>query len=166
MFKALLLTQQDKRTLATLREFDHANLPADEVTVRFAYSSLNFKDTLAVTGRGAIVKRWPLVPGIDLAGTFESSEHADWKAGDPVVADGSGPGETNWGGFAQKARLRAGWLLRLPAAFSPWQAMAVGTASYTAALCVMASRSRSAGSSTLRRTLFPQSSASMKPSST
>lgn len=138
MFKALLLAQQDKRTLATLREFDDADLPAGQVTVRVAFSSLNYKDALAVTGRGAIVKRWPLVPGIDLAGTVESSEHADWKAGDQVVVNGWGMGETHWGGFAQKARLQAGWLLRLPAAYSPWHAMAVGTAGYTAALCVMA----------------------------
>lgn len=138
MFKALLLTQQDKRTLATLRELDDADLPSGQVTVRVEYSSLNYKDALAVTGRGAIVKRWPMVPGIDLAGTVQRSEHADWKAGDQVIVNGWGLGETHWGGFAQKARLDAGWLLRLPAAYSPWQAMAVGTAGYTAALCVMA----------------------------
>jgi acrylyl-CoA reductase (NADPH) len=138
MFKALLLTQQDKRTRAALTDLDDSALPAGEVTVRIAYSSLNYKDALAVTGRGAIVKRWPLVPGIDLAGTVECSDHADWKAGDEVIVNGWGLGETHWGGFAQKARLDAGWLLRLPSPYSLWHAMAVGTAGYTAALCVMA----------------------------
>ena len=138
MFNALLLTQQDKHTVATLTELDESGLPPGDVTVRIAYSSLNFKDALAVTGRGAIVKQWPLVPGIDLAGTVEHSDHADWKVGDEVVVNGWGIGESHWGGLAQKARLDPGWLLRLPSPYSLWHAMAVGTAGYTAALCVMA----------------------------
>jgi acrylyl-CoA reductase (NADPH) len=138
MFQALLLTQQDKKTVATYGPLDESQLPDGDVTVKVDYSSLNFKDALAVTGRGAIVRKWPLVPGIDLAGTVEQSSSPDWKAGDRVVVNGWGLGENHWGGFAQKARLQAGWLLKLPAAFSARQAMAIGTAGYTAALCVMA----------------------------
>lgn len=140
MFQALLLTQNDKQTIATLGPLDEARLPAGDVTVRVEYSSLNFKDALAITGRGAIVKQWPLVPGIDLAGRVEHSSDAAWKPGDRVVVNGWGMGETNWGGLAQKARVSAGWLLRLPDAYSTRQAMAIGTAGYTAALCVMALR--------------------------
>jgi acrylyl-CoA reductase (NADPH) len=138
MFQALLLTQHDKKTIATLGLLDDAQLPPGDVTVRIEYSSLNFKDALAVTGRGAIAKTWPLVPGIDLAGVVEHSEHPAWVPGDRVVVNGWGIGESHWGGFAQRARLSADWLLRLPAAYTAWQAMAVGTAGYTAALCVMA----------------------------
>jgi acrylyl-CoA reductase (NADPH) len=138
MFQALLLTQNDKQTIATLAPLDEARLPAGDVTVRVAYSSLNFKDALAITGRGAIVKQWPLVPGIDLAGVVEHSSDPAWKPGERVVVNGWGLGETHWGGLAQKARLSGAWLLRLPDAFSPRQAMAIGTAGYTAALCVMA----------------------------
>lgn len=138
MFQALLLTQNDKKTIATLGPLDEARLPAGDVTVRVEYSSLNFKDALAITGRGAIVRQWPLVPGIDLAGVVEHSSDAAWKPGDRVVVNGWGMGETNWGGLAQKARVAAGWLLRLPDAYSTRQAMAIGTAGYTAALCVMA----------------------------
>lgn len=138
MFKALLLNQQDKQTLATLTDLDDAQLPAGDVTVRVDCSSLNYKDALAITGRGAIVRKWPLVPGIDLAGTVEHSAHPGWQPGDRVVVNGWGLGETHWGGLAQKARLSADWLLRLPAAYSTRDAMAIGTAGYTAALCVMA----------------------------
>ncbi|MGH8821100.1 MAG: MDR family oxidoreductase, partial [Rhodoferax sp.] len=117
---------------------NEARLPAGEVTVRVEYSTLNFKDALAITGRGAIVRQWPLVPGIDLAGVVEQSDDAAWKPGDRVVVNGWGMGETHWGGLAQKARLASAWLLRLPDAFSTRQAMAIGTAGYTAALCVLA----------------------------
>ena len=140
MFQALLLTQQEKKTLATYGPLDESQLPEGDVTVRVEWSSLNFKDALAVTGRGAIVRKWPLVPGIDLAGTVEQSSSPDWQPGDRVVVNGWGLGENHWGGFAQKARLQSGWLLHLPAAFSTRQAMAIGTAGYTAALCVMALR--------------------------
>ena len=138
MFKALLLTQTDRVTHAALLDLDETALPAGNVDVRVEYSSLNFKDALAITGRGAIVKQWPLVPGIDLAGVVECSDDAAWKAGDRVVVNGWGLGETHWGGLAQKARLSSDWLLKLPAAYSTQQAMAIGTAGYTAALCVMA----------------------------
>lgn len=140
MFTALLLTQKDKQTIARFERLEQDQLPPGDVTVRVEYSSLNFKDALAVTGRGAIVRKWPLVPGIDLAGVVEHSSDAAWQPGDRVVVNGWGLGETDWGGFSQYARLKSGWLLRLPAAFTTRQAMAVGTAGYTAALCVMALR--------------------------
>ena len=138
MFQALLLTQDDRKTIATLAPLEESQLPAGDVTVRVEYSSLNFKDALAVTGRGAIVKNWPLVPGIDLAGVVEHSIDPAWTPGDRVVVNGWGIGESHWGGFAQRARLSADWLLRLPDAYTARQAMAIGTAGYTAALCVMA----------------------------
>ncbi|HJV62793.1 MAG TPA: MDR family oxidoreductase, partial [Albitalea sp.] len=140
MFTALLLTQEDKKTVATFERMEADRLPTGDVTVRIEYSSLNYKDALAVTGRGAIVRKWPLVPGIDLAGVVEESASPHWRAGDRVVVNGWGLGETHWGGFAQLARLSADWLLRLPASFTTRQAMAIGTAGYTAALCVMALR--------------------------
>lgn len=140
MFQALMLTQHEKQTQAAFVDLDDSALPIGDVTVRVDYSSLNYKDALAVTGRGAIVRQWPMVPGIDLAGVVEASDHADWTPGDRVVVNGWGLGETEWGGLAQKARLKAAWLLRLPAACSTREAMAIGTAGYTAALCVMALR--------------------------
>jgi acrylyl-CoA reductase (NADPH) len=138
VFKALMLTQQDKRTEARLLDLQDDQLPPGDVTVRVDHSSLNYKDALAITGRGLIVKKWPLVPGIDLAGTVLDSTDPAWRPGDRVVVNGWGLGETEWGGLAQKARLKAGWLLKLPEAFDTRQAMAVGTAGYTAALAVMA----------------------------
>src|SRR5438552_6961668 len=138
MFTALLLTQQNKQTVATFERMELGQLPPGDVTVPVEYSSLNFKDALAVTGRGAIVKKWPLVPGIDLAGVVEHSDDPAWRPGDRVVVNGWGLGETHWGGFSQFARLSSRWLLRLPEAYTTRQAMAVGTAGYTAALCVLA----------------------------
>ncbi len=138
MFKALLLSQDNKTTLAQFTPLDDTALPAGDVTVNVAWSALNYKDALAITGKGAIVRRWPMVPGIDLAGTVAASDHPDWKAGDPVVINGWGLGETHWGGLGEKARVSADWLLRLPAGFSLRDSMVVGTAGYTAALCVMA----------------------------
>ncbi len=138
MFKALLLTQENKTTHADFVDLDDARLPPGDVRVRVEYSALNYKDALAVTGRGAIVRRWPLVPGIDLAGTVEHSSDPAWQPGDRVVVNGWGLGETDWGGFAQKASLKSGWLLRLPARFTTRESMIVATAGYTAALCVMA----------------------------
>jgi acrylyl-CoA reductase (NADPH) len=137
-FNALMLTQAGRTTNAAFVELDDSALPEGNVDVRVEYSSLNFKDALAITGRGAIVKRWPLVPGIDLAGIVEHSTHADWNPGDRVVVNGWGLGETHWGGLAQRARLNGDWLLALPTAYDSRQAMAIGTAGYTAALCVMA----------------------------
>ncbi|MBN9206722.1 MDR family oxidoreductase [Methylibium petroleiphilum] len=138
MFRALMLTQVDRRTHAELVTLDESQLPPGDVTVRIEYSSLNFKDALAVTGRGAVVKNWPLVPGIDLAGVVEHSADPAWQPGDRVVVNGWGLGETEWGGLAQKARLSPQYLLRLPAAFTTREAMAIATAGYTAALCVIA----------------------------
>jgi acrylyl-CoA reductase (NADPH) len=138
VFKALMLTQQDKRTQARLLDLQDDQLPDGDVTVRIDYSSLNYKDALAITGRGLIVRKWPMVPGIDLAGTVLESADPAWQPGARVVVNGWGLGETEWGGLAQKARLKAGWLLELPAAFDTRRAMAIGTAGYTAALAVMA----------------------------
>jgi acrylyl-CoA reductase (NADPH) len=138
MFDAIVLTQQDKKTVATLSQLDESQLPAGDVLVRVAHSTLNYKDALAITGRGAIVRNWPMVPGIDLAGTVEQSSDPAWREGERVVVTGWGLGETHWGGLAQKARLKAGWLLPLPAGYSTRDAMVIGTAGFTAALCVRA----------------------------
>jgi acrylyl-CoA reductase (NADPH) len=135
VFNAIVLTQEGKATSAQLRRVDDSELPAGDVDVRVAYSTINYKDALAITGRGAIVRKWPMVPGIDLAGTVEASGAPGWKAGDRVVVTGWGLGETHWGGLSQKARLESAWLLALPGAFSLRQAMAIGTAGFTAALC-------------------------------
>jgi acrylyl-CoA reductase (NADPH) len=115
-----------------------SELPAGDVDVRVEWSTINYKDALAVTGRGAIVRKWPMVPGIDLAGVVESSRSPDWKAGDRVVVTGWGLGESYWGGLSQKARLESKWLLEVLPPFTTRQAMAVGTAGFTAALCVRA----------------------------
>ena len=139
MFKAILLSQtDDKKTRAELLDLDESKLPDRDVTVDVAYSTLNYKDALAITGRGAIVRSWPLVPGIDLAGTVSASRSPEWKPGDAVVVTGWGLGENHWGGLSQKARLDAGWLLKIPAPFTPRSAMIIATAGVTAALCVMA----------------------------
>ena len=113
-----------------------ANLAGD-VTVKVDYSTLNYKDGLALTNKSPVVRKWPMVPGIDLAGTVEQSNHADFKAGDKVLLNGWGVGETHWGGLAQMARVKGDWLIPLPSQFSTKQAMALGTAGYTAMLCVM-----------------------------
>lgn len=138
MFNALYLTKKDGKTVAEIRPLEDDALPQGDVTVRVEYSSLNFKDALAVTGHGPVVRKWPLVAGIDLAGTVEASTSDAWKPGDRVVVNGWGMGETDWGGFAQKARLPEGWLLRLRPDMTTRAAAAIGTAGYTAALCVMA----------------------------
>jgi acrylyl-CoA reductase (NADPH) len=140
MFQALLLTQENKRTIATLGPVDESLLPAGDVDVRIEYSTLNYKDALAVTGRGVVVRQWPMVPGIDLAGVVEASRDPAWKAGDRVVVTGWGLGETRFGGLARKARLEPGFLLALPASTSTRDAMVIGTAGFTAVLCVMALR--------------------------
>lgn len=138
MFKAIVLEKTDAGVLAEVRELADDALPEGDVTIRIDYSTLNYKDGLAITGKAPVVRKYPMVPGIDLAGTVEASSHAGWKAGDRVVLNGWGVGETHWGGLAQKARLRGDWLVPLPAAFTAQQAMAIGTAGYTAALCVLA----------------------------
>jgi acrylyl-CoA reductase (NADPH) len=138
MFKALLLDKTDTGVTATLTELDDARLPAGDVLLGVEYSTLNYKDGLAITNRAPVVRQWPMVPGIDGAGTVLESTHPDWKPGDRAVLNGWGVGETHWGCLAQRARLKGDWLVPLPAAFTPRQAMAIGTAGYTAMLCVLA----------------------------
>ncbi|MGB8713803.1 MAG: MDR family oxidoreductase [Onishia taeanensis] len=138
MFKAILIEKDDAGYRAELKKLDDAQLPEGEVTVRVEYSTLNYKDALAITGKGPVVRRFPMVPGIDLAGTVEASDSASFEPGDRVLLNGWGVGEGHWGGLAQKARLKADWLIPLPEAFSTKQAMAIGTAGYTAMLSVMA----------------------------
>lgn len=138
MFKGILIEKDEAGYRATLRDIDEAGLPDGDVTVRVQYSTLNYKDALAITGKSPVVRRFPMVPGIDLVGTVEESQHPGYNAGDLVVLNGWGVGEVHWGGLAEKARLNGDWLVPLPAAFTPSQAMAIGTAGYTAMLCVMA----------------------------
>ncbi|MEL7088624.1 MAG: MDR family oxidoreductase [Planctomycetota bacterium] len=121
-----------------LTEIEDDRLPEGDVTVRIAYSTLNYKDGLAITGKSPVVRSFPMVPGIDFAGTVEASDNPDFKPGDQVVLNGWGVGETHWGGLAVKARVKGDWLVPLPDQFSPKQAMAIGTAGYTSMLCVMA----------------------------
>jgi len=138
MFKAILLTRaEDKSTQAAVTEVDEADLPEGDVTVAVSHSTVNYKDGLAITGTGPVVRSWPMVPGIDFAGTVTESAHGDFKPGDQVVLNGWGLGETRWGGLGQVARVPGDWLVPLPAAFTPAQAMAIGTAGYTAALAVL-----------------------------
>jgi acrylyl-CoA reductase (NADPH) len=138
MFKALLLEKDDAGFRAGVTTLDEARLPDDDVLVRPEYSTLNYKDALALTNRSPVVRAWPMVPGIDGAGTVLESRHPGWAAGDRFVHNGWGAGETHWGCMAERARLKGDWLVKLPAAFTPWQAMAIGTAGYTAMLCVLA----------------------------
>jgi acrylyl-CoA reductase (NADPH) len=138
MFKGILIEKDDAGYRAAVKDIDEAQLPDGDVTVRVAYSTLNYKDGLAITGKGPVVRKFPMVPGIDLAGTVEASSHPDYQPGDAVVLNGWGVGEGHWGGLAQKARLKGDWLVPLPGQFTPRQAMAIGTAGYTAMLCVLA----------------------------
>jgi acrylyl-CoA reductase (NADPH) len=137
MFKALLLNKADGFS-AAVQAVDSANLPAGDVTVAVEYSTLNYKDGLAITNKGPVVRNWPMVAGIDGAGTVLASAHPDWKPGDSFIHNGWGVGETHWGCLAEKARLKGDWLVKLPSAFTTRQAMCIGTAGYTAMLCVMA----------------------------
>jgi len=137
MFKALVL-ENTPGFHAGITLVDETQLPAGDVTVAVAYSTLNYKDGLAITNSGPVVRHWPMVAGIDGAGTVIESTHPAWQAGDRVVHNGWGVGETHWGCMAEKARLKGDWLVRLPAAFTMRQAMAIGTAGYTAMLCVLA----------------------------
>ena len=138
MFKGILIEKDDAGYRATLSDIDEAQLPDGDVTVNVQFSTLNYKDGLAITGKGPVVRKFPLVPGIDLVGTVESSSHEGIAVGDAVVLNGWGVGEGHWGGLAQKAKLKGEWLVPLPSAFTPKQAMAIGTAGYTAMLCVLA----------------------------
>lgn len=137
MFRALML-EKNEAFQASLKQVDEAALPPGDVTVQVAYSTLNYKDGLAICHKSPVVRVWPMVAGIDGAGTVTESSHPAWKVGDRVVLNGWGVGETHWGCLAEKARLKGDWLVRLPSGFTPRQAMAIGTAGYTAMLCVMA----------------------------
>jgi acrylyl-CoA reductase (NADPH) len=137
-FKAVVIEKTDGGTKAALTDFDEANLMDGDVTVRVEYSTLNYKDGLAVTGKAPVVRRFPMIAGIDFAGTVESSTHAAWKAGDKVILNGWGCGETHLGGYAGKARVKGDWLVPLPRTMSAAEAMTIGTAGYTAMLAVMA----------------------------
>ena len=138
MFKAMLLEKSDNGFSATVAALDEARLPDADVLVQPAYSTLNYKDALALTNSAPVVRAWPMVAGIDGAGVVVESRHADWKPGDRFVLNGWGVGETHWGCMAERARLRGEWLVRLPEALTPRQAMAIGTAGYTAMLSVLA----------------------------
>lgn len=139
MFKALLINKTDDTGYTcALSEVDEALLPAGDVTVRIDWSTINYKDGLAITGKSPVVRSFPMVPGIDFAGTVTESGHPRWKAGDRVILNGFGVGENHWGGLAQVGRVKGDWLVPLPEGMSPRDAMAIGTAGYTAMLCVMA----------------------------
>jgi acrylyl-CoA reductase (NADPH) len=137
-FKAIVVEKADKDQTVSLTEFDEAGLMDGDVTVRIGWSTINYKDGLAITGKAPVVRRFPMIPGIDFAGEVETSSHPDWKLGDKVILNGWGTGETHLGGYAEKARVKGQWLVRLPATLSPREAMAIGTAGYTAMLAVMA----------------------------
>lgn len=136
MFSGIQINKTDAGQTVDVVQIDEAQLPEGNVTVEVECSTLNYKDGLAITGSSPVVRKFPMVPGIDLAGVVSASNHADWKEGDRVVLNGWGVGETHWGGLAQKARLNGDWLIALPKTLTSRQAMAIGTAGYTAALCV------------------------------
>jgi acrylyl-CoA reductase (NADPH) len=138
MFNAILVERDPPPYRAALKNLDEAQLPPGDVAVRVEYSALNYKDALAISGKGPVVRNFPMVPGIDLAGSVEHSDSPSYKTGDKVLLNGWGIGETHWGGLAQVARVKADWLISLPGALTARQAMAIGTAGYTAMLCVMA----------------------------
>ena len=138
MFKSLQLSKSENGFSARVVNTDESQLPTGDVLAQVEYSSLNYKDGLAITNTGPVVRTWPMVAGIDGAGTILESTHAGWKAGDKFVHNGWGLGEVRWGLMAERARLQGDWLVKLPAAFTTRQAMAIGTAGYTAMLCVLA----------------------------
>jgi len=137
-FKAVVIEKVDSGTKAALTEFDEANLMDGDVTVRVEYSTVNYKDGLAVTGKAPVVRRFPMIAGIDFAGTVQISSHPVWKPGDKVILNGWGCGETHLGAYGEKARVKGDWLVRLPVSMSVREAMAIGTAGYTAMLAVIA----------------------------
>ncbi len=138
MFRGILISKDDTGYRAQLQDIDESILPDADVTVAVEWSTLNYKDGLAITGRSPVVRRFPMVPGIDLAGTVTASSHPAWKPGDRVILNGWGVGETHCGGLAEVARVKGDWLVPLPLQFTARQAMAIGTAGYTAMLCVLA----------------------------
>src|SRR6204780_5709685 len=136
-FKAIVIDKAEAGQTVRLTEFDESNLMDGDATVRVEYSTVNYKDGLAVTGKAPVVRRFPMIAGIDFAGTVESSSHPDWKPGDKVILNGWGLGETHLGAYAEKARVKGDWLVRLPVGISARDAMAIGTAGYTAMLAAM-----------------------------
>lgn len=138
MFKGVLINKDSDGYHASLEHIDESGLPDGDVTVNVLYSTLNYKDGLAITGKAPVVRSFPMVPGIDLVGVVETSQSSRFNSGDTVLLNGFGVGETHWGGLAEKARLNSDWLISLPAGFTPKQSMIIGTAGYTAMLCVMA----------------------------
>lgn len=137
MFKAVLIEKDDAGYRASVQTLDDDALPEGNVSVHVSHSTLNYKDALAITGQGPVVRKFPMVPGIDLVGVVAASQHPDYQPGDAVLLNGWGVGESHWGGLAQQARLNGDWLIPLPAGLTAQQAMAIGTAGYTAMLCVM-----------------------------
>ncbi len=137
-FKALVATKGETGPNLAFTEFAESDLMEGDVTVRVTHSTVNYKDGLALTGRAPVIRRWPMIPGVDFAGRVEASEHPEFKPGDLVVLNGWGTGETHLGAYAQKSRVRGDWLVPLPAGMNPDEAMAIGTAGYTAMLCVLA----------------------------
>lgn len=137
MFKGILLNKTDAGTEAKIADINESDLPEGDVTLHVDYSTINYKDGLAITGKAPVVRKFPMVPGIDGAGTVEESNSALWKVGDKVVLNGWGVGEGHWGCLAQKARLKGEWLVPLPSGFTTKQAASIGTAGYTAMLCVL-----------------------------
>jgi acrylyl-CoA reductase (NADPH) len=137
-FKALVLERSDGRASVALKTLSDADLMDGDVTLHVTHSTINYKDGLAITGKLPVVRHYPMIPGIDLAGVVEASSHTDYEPGDKVVLDGWGLGETHFGGYAEKARVKGDWLVPLPHGMTPAQAMAIGTAGYTAMLCVLA----------------------------
>ncbi|MCP3911392.1 MAG: oxidoreductase [Actinomycetia bacterium] len=138
MFRAMLLTKDDDGLSSELTELDEEQLPEGDVTVAVEYSTINYKDGLALGGNPGVVRDYPMVPGVDLAGVVEASDSQDWSVGDRVVLNGWRVGESHWGGLAEKARVKSEWLVPLPEAFTTQQAMTIGTAGYTAMLAVLA----------------------------
>ncbi len=136
--KAILIEKAEDTQAVSLTDVAEDQLPEGDVLVEVAYSTLNYKDALAITGKAPVVRRFPMVPGIDFTGTVAESRHADFKPGDRVILNGWGVGETHWGGLAERARVRGDWLVPLPASLDLRQAAAIGTAGYTAMLCVLA----------------------------
>jgi acrylyl-CoA reductase (NADPH) len=137
-FKAIRIDKADKGQTVDLVDFDDNDLMEGDVTVRVEWSTLNYKDGLALTGKAPVVRRFPMIPGIDFAGRVEASSHPEWKSGDDVILNGWGLGETHLGAYGEKARVKGAWLVPLPSGMSAREAMAVGTAGYTAMLAVMA----------------------------
>ena len=137
-FKAIVIDKAEGGQSVRLADFDDKNLMDGDVDVRVEWSTFNYKDGLVLTGKAPVVRRFPMIAGVDFAGTVESSSHPGWRAGDKVILNGWGLGETHLGAYAQTARVKGEWLVRRPAAISARDAMAIGTAGYTAMLCVMA----------------------------